>query len=119
MLLEQVPMSGNENKESSRAALKGVTIIRRQLPRPASAKTSTREWIGRKKGRASEACTACTKKSTHHNMVSSGPGGRGEKRRASEIHKEKVCRLAAVRAESALSPRPTTAGTLSPGITII
>ena len=59
MLLEQVPMSGNENKESSRAALKGVTIIRRQLPRPASAKTSSREWIGRKKGRASEASTAC------------------------------------------------------------
>ena len=116
MLLEQVPMSGNENKESSRAALKGVTIIRRQLPRPASAKTSSREWIGRKKGRASEACTACTIPQEELLLwVSSGPG----REEASEIHKEKVCRLTAVRAESALSPRPTTAGTLSPGITII
>ena len=44
---------GNENEESRRAALQGVKIMRGLLPRPTSAKASSRERVdGKERERA-------------------------------------------------------------------
>lgn len=46
---------GNENEESRRAALQGVKIMRGLLPRPTSAKASSRERVdGKERERAKE-----------------------------------------------------------------